>query len=323
MELAHPLRVSGGQVVVHRDHVDPVALEGVQVDRQRRDQGLALTGLHLGDPPEVEGHAAHQLGVEVPLAEYPPGRLPHQGEGLDQQVLQALPVVEALTELTGERGQLVVGSGLHLRLEGVDQGHQLGQTTDLLPLAGAEDFREHAHGPLTLPSDVSVTGRRDRSAAGPRPRGTAPNRFRRYGPALAGWRPSWPDGAGDGSGPPVAPWSSRAGARASPPPGPRRQRHRSGRPGPDGAPVAHDDHLAPFAVGDPRIVLLGEVDLGPLQARTEMAEPAHLLLGQSPHFVGHDPSAVGNDNVHLLASMVGVFGCYRWCRPVLLIGRRD
>jgi hypothetical protein len=39
----------------------------------------------------VQGHAAHQLGVEVALAEHPPGRLPHQGEGLDhEQVLERL-----------------------------------------------------------------------------------------------------------------------------------------------------------------------------------------------------------------------------------------
>ena len=98
VELAHPLGVAGGQVVVDRDHVDAVAGQGVDVDRQRGDQGLALAGLHLGDPPEVEGHAPHQLGVEVALAEHPPGRLPNQGEGLDEEVLQALPVVQALPE---------------------------------------------------------------------------------------------------------------------------------------------------------------------------------------------------------------------------------
>ena len=79
----------------------PSPRQGVEVDRERRDEGLALTGLHLGDPPEVEGHAPHQLGVEVALAEHPPGRLPHQGERLDEQVLEALAVVEPLAELAG------------------------------------------------------------------------------------------------------------------------------------------------------------------------------------------------------------------------------
>ena len=76
----------------------------------------------------------------------------------------------------------------------------------------------------------------------------------------------------------------------------------AGGPGPDGTAVTDDDDLAALPVGDPRIVLLGEVDLGTIESRAEMAEPAHLLLGQGSHFVGHDSSAISNDNVHLFAS---------------------
>ena len=154
VEAPHPFRVAGGQVVVDGDHVDTVALERVEVHRERRHQGLALTGLHLGDPPEVEGHPPHQLDVEVALAQHPPGTLPHQGERFDQQVLEALPPFEALAERRGAVPELFVGARLHLRLEGVHQRHQLRQATDLLAFAGAEDFGEHAHGPITLPSDV-------------------------------------------------------------------------------------------------------------------------------------------------------------------------
>ena len=109
VDLAHPLGVAAGQVVVDGDDVDAVAGEGVQVDRQGRDQGLALAGLHLGDPAEVQGHAAHQLDVEVALADGPPGRLPDGGEGLDEQVVERLAVVEPLPELDRPVGQLLVG----------------------------------------------------------------------------------------------------------------------------------------------------------------------------------------------------------------------
>ena len=37
---------------------------------------------------------------------------------------------------------------------------------------------------------------------------------------------------------------------------------------------------------------------------TEVAEPADLLLGQCPHFVGHDPPAVRDDNVHCARLLV-------------------
>ena len=110
MDLAHPLGVPAGQVVVDGHHVDALAGEGVEVDRQGRHQGLALAGLHLGDPAEVQGGAAHQLHVEVALADGPPGRLPDGGEGLDQQVVDVLAPVQPLPELHGPVGQGLVAA---------------------------------------------------------------------------------------------------------------------------------------------------------------------------------------------------------------------
>ena len=81
---AHPLGVTGGQVLVHRHQVHAPPVERVEVGGQGGDQGLALAGLHLGDPAEVQRHAAHELHVEVALPEHPPGRLAHDGEGLDR-----------------------------------------------------------------------------------------------------------------------------------------------------------------------------------------------------------------------------------------------
>ncbi len=66
---AHPLRVALGQVVVDRDDVHALPAQRVEVGRQRRDQGLALAGLHLGDVAQVQRGPAHQLHVEVPLAQ--------------------------------------------------------------------------------------------------------------------------------------------------------------------------------------------------------------------------------------------------------------
>ena len=101
MDLAHPLGVAAGQVVVHRDEVDALAGEPVEVDGQRRHEGLALAGLHLGDPAEVQGGAAHQLHVVVALADDALGGLADDGERLDQQVVEVLAVVEPLAELGG------------------------------------------------------------------------------------------------------------------------------------------------------------------------------------------------------------------------------
>ena len=66
---AHQLGLVLGQVVVDRDDVHALAGERVEVAGGGRDQGLALAGLHLGDVAQVQGGAAHDLDVEVPLAQ--------------------------------------------------------------------------------------------------------------------------------------------------------------------------------------------------------------------------------------------------------------
>ena len=79
---------------------------------QRADEGLALAGLHLGDPAEVQRGAAHQLHVEVALADDPDGRLAHDGERLDQQVVERLAAFDAAAELGGLGTQRVVAERL-------------------------------------------------------------------------------------------------------------------------------------------------------------------------------------------------------------------
>ncbi len=149
---SHPLGVAGGEVLVDRHHVHALPVQRVQVDGQRGHEGLALAGLHLGDPAEVQGHAAHELDVEMTLAQHAPRRLPHDGERLDQEVVEALALLEALLEFDGLVGERVVTEALHLGLERADERHELGQPPDLLALAGAQDLREHAHGAPILPA---------------------------------------------------------------------------------------------------------------------------------------------------------------------------
>ena len=148
----HPLGVTGGQVLVDRHHVHAVAVEGVEVGRQRGDEGLALAGLHFGNPPEMQGHAPHELHVEVALAQHPPGRLPHDRVRLNEEVVESFALVQALPELHGLVRQGFIAEALHLGLEVADQRDELGQPSDLLALAGAQDLREHAHEGTILPA---------------------------------------------------------------------------------------------------------------------------------------------------------------------------
>ncbi len=139
---AHPLGVTAGQVVVDRHDVDAVARQRVQVDRQRRDQRLALAGTHLGDVAHVQGGTAHDLDVEVPLPQGPSGRFPDCGERLRHQVVEALAARVTLLELIGLRPQLGVRQGFELGFDRVDLiGDRLERAKDLA-LAGAHELVE-------------------------------------------------------------------------------------------------------------------------------------------------------------------------------------
>jgi hypothetical protein len=78
----HPVGVALRQVLVHRDDVHALARQGVEIGRQRGDQGLALAGAHFRDLALVQRHAADQLDVEVAHPEGPLGGLAGQREGL-------------------------------------------------------------------------------------------------------------------------------------------------------------------------------------------------------------------------------------------------
>ena len=125
VDLPHPFRVAPGKVVVHRDDMDALALQRVEIDRQRRHQRRALAGAHFRDLAAVEHDAADHLHVEVAHPHAPPARLAHRGEGFGQQVVERCASRQPLPELHRLGGKLVVGHGLHRRLEAVDLAHDL------------------------------------------------------------------------------------------------------------------------------------------------------------------------------------------------------
>ena len=143
---AHPLRVALGQVVVDRDDVHALAGDRVQVGGQHGGQGLALTGAHLGDLPEVQRRAAHQLDVEVALAQRALGGLADHRERLGQQLVQGLAVGVALAELLGLRAQLRIGEVDDVVFEVVDVRCDVAQALEHLALASAEQSGQHHPG---------------------------------------------------------------------------------------------------------------------------------------------------------------------------------
>ena len=85
-----PAGVAAGQVVVDGDQVGALAQQRVEVEGEGGHQGLALTGLHLGDLAVVEHDAPHQLDVEVAHPEDPARRLADHREGLREDLVEPL-----------------------------------------------------------------------------------------------------------------------------------------------------------------------------------------------------------------------------------------
>ena len=142
VEASHPFRVAARQVVVHRDDVNALALERVEIDGERGDERLAFAGLHLGDLAFVQHHAAHQLDVEVPHVQHAPAGLAHDRERFRQQSSSDVAVGDALPEFDGLAAELFVGERLDRRLERVDFRDERTQTLDFPFVLGADDLGE-------------------------------------------------------------------------------------------------------------------------------------------------------------------------------------
>ncbi len=140
VDLAHPLGVALGQVVVDGDDVDAAPGQRVEIDRQRRDQRLAFAGLHLGDPALVQDHAADELHVEMALAERALGGLAAGREGRNQDVVERLAFGDLLLEVLGAGAQRLVGQLLKLLLQRVDLVHARLIALDAPLVGGAEQL---------------------------------------------------------------------------------------------------------------------------------------------------------------------------------------
>ena len=134
----HPLRIALGEVIVDRDQVSAVAFERVQIQRQRRDERLALARAHLGDLALVQDDAADDLDVVVAHLHLPLGGFADDGEGLGQDVVERGAVFESRDELRRLGGELIVGEALDIALPVGDRIDRAGESLDLARVGVSE-----------------------------------------------------------------------------------------------------------------------------------------------------------------------------------------
>ena len=143
IELAHPLRVAFGQVVVDRDQMGSLAFQGVQINRQRGHEGLPFTRLHFRNAALVQDHAADQLHVEVPHVQLPAGHFPADGKGLGEDVIDGFSVGQPFLERLGLVRQGLIGEGSQSGFQAVDALDERHQGLDFTVILAAEDQIEY------------------------------------------------------------------------------------------------------------------------------------------------------------------------------------
>ena len=145
MDRPHPLGVPGRQVVIDRDQVNALASQGVEVGGHGRDQGLSLSGLHLGDSSLMESSRPDHLHVVGPLAQHPPGDFPHNRERFRSQVVEAFAARDSLSKVPGAGGKLGVGEPLGVTLQRVDPVRQSRQALERTAFPRLENLGENSH----------------------------------------------------------------------------------------------------------------------------------------------------------------------------------
>ena len=145
MDLAHPLGVAPGEVVVDRDDVDALAGERVEITGQGRDERLTFTRSHLGDSPRVQHHAADQLDVVVTHLERPHRGFAHRRKRIAEDVVERRAVVELLLELARDRAELGVALRFHRVAQLIDPVDVGLEFLQLALVLAAEDFLNQSH----------------------------------------------------------------------------------------------------------------------------------------------------------------------------------
>ena len=107
INVAHPFRVTAGQIVVYRDHMNAFGFQAIEVNGKRGDQRLPFAGLHLGNFPLMQNDAADELNVKVAHVESPLSGFAYQSECFRENLHEGGAPAQFLLELAGLGAHLV------------------------------------------------------------------------------------------------------------------------------------------------------------------------------------------------------------------------
>ncbi len=126
--------------------MDASAVEGVEVGRHSRDQGLAFPGFHLRHHSPVKRERSDDLNIEVSLAQHSFGCFPNRRKRFDGQIVQGLTVRQTLTKIDGAGRQLRVGQTYDVGLGGVDLDNDLLEFLEGAAFTSLQNLGKERHG---------------------------------------------------------------------------------------------------------------------------------------------------------------------------------
>ena len=99
--------------------------QGVEVERQRGDQGFAFAGLHLGNSALVQDDAANELDIVMAQPDRAHRGLADEGKCVDQDIFKVGAILQLRFEVGGPSFHLLVAEPLHGRLQRIDLVYRL------------------------------------------------------------------------------------------------------------------------------------------------------------------------------------------------------
>jgi hypothetical protein len=78
--------------------VNALAIQSIQICRQRGDESLALAGFHFRDSAFVQNRAADELHIKVPHIQNSLAGLPYHGKCFGKHFIQGFAVGDLLLE---------------------------------------------------------------------------------------------------------------------------------------------------------------------------------------------------------------------------------
>ena len=141
VNLAHPVGIALGQIVVDRHDVHTLAGQRIQIGRQRGGQGLALARAHFRNVAAMQENPTHQLHIKRPQAQRPLGGFTAIGKGLWQYGFQAFAtLLHTLLQLGGLGLDVLVAQCGKLRFQSVDLCDQRTHHLDHTVIRRPKDF---------------------------------------------------------------------------------------------------------------------------------------------------------------------------------------